>query len=819
MRFIHKICSVVLMMVFIIAISTEKIYAQFMPVVYNRTYGNDLEYQNITTLPTGEVAMVGCHGGTTTISWIKKDGDILFTRNLTRNFISVNTVSSLPNNRLLIAGQAKDNKSKKTIDDTRGRAVIIDNAGTILSDIYVGGNGSVLNSARQLKDGNLVLAGYELKNGNTRWGIIGKYDQAGKELYKYTAEASGPCVGFEVLGSNKEHIQAAFTSGEETVSTIVRLDTQGKPIYVTRLPDKEFRINKIEVSSSEEMFLIGSSIQNGGRIMKIRKEGDIVFDKEIVPPSSVTSLEHLSLGVNGNILVGGNSADKSYYSLLRNDGTDLNKYVLTGHITKLEMNRVSGESVVTGFDTERRRGTIVGLSKDGRQIYKKNTDGNFDYIRFTPTGILLVEAATSRVCMLNNMGELLFDRQTITEGSNSFEKVCFTSQGDVIFKGNGSHLIKMGHGLYVSDIKINKPVNGQTTAIFTVTLTGFSTNEQGVPLPVTVDYITKEGTATENKNFSPVKGSLSFVPSNEGAGSYMMKQDIEVPVKANNLLEGQKLFEVLLSNINNSYGVKATGIGTIEDHAALVRLVAIEDGLENEKDVAYELGIFKTNGEALINGTLADISIDGVYGKGTADALDFDMGIIPRVVIEKGAHTGLFNVKTLEDTRYELPKSVIIDFAKINAINDLNIGFEATLLSCKGYIIDQPAILEITSLGDHGRLNNIVSGFFTVSLLRASDNALLTNTTGGDIKIGCSIDESTTAIEGKDFVLTNLHDLKIVGDGNRGNVNLNGIVLFDDAKTGSKRLQMSINSIGIPDNAPQVVLSSKNTNASFAIQE
>lgn len=819
MRFINRKYSVILSMLFLIAMSPEHIQAQFMPVVYDRTYGNNMDYQHIIPLSAGEVAMVANNNGVTHITWIKRDGEVLFSRNLSDGFKSVNTITYLENNKLLIAGQAKDRKLKSKADNLRGRAVIVDNSGTVTSDIYVGETGSELYLAKQTKDGNLILAGYEPKNGNIPWGMISKHDLAGKEIYKYIAEASGPCVALDILGSGNEYVHAAFSSGDNTSAAAVRLDNKGKTVYATSLPEEDFYIQKIITSASEDLYVVGNSPQNGGHIIKVRKEGDIVFNKEIVPPSTSSSLPHLSLAANGNILVGGNSDEKCYYSLLRNDGTDLNKYILKGNITELEMNTATGESVIVGFDAERKRGFIIGLSKDGKQIYQKNTDANFDRAKFVPNGISLVSTTTSRVCMLTNAGELLFDRYAIEDGSKVFEDICFTSQGDIIFKGIGSHLLKMGHGLYVSDIKINKPLSGQITALFTVTLTGYSTNDQGVPIPVSVDYSTQEGTATEANNFSPVKGSLSFVPSNEGTNSFMMKQEIEVPIKANNLLEGRKMFEMQLSGVNNSYVVKPSGIGTIEDHDAFVRLVHIEDGLENEKDVIYELGIFKTNGEKLINGTAADISIDGNYGKGTADALDFDMGIIPRVVISKGEHTGVFHVKTLEDNRFELPKSVVVDFNKIYTINDVNLGFEASLLSCSGNIIDQPAIMAITSLGDHGRLNNIVSVFFTISLQRASDGSLLTNTTGGDIKIDCVSNSATTAIEGKDFVLTNLHDLRIWGDGNRGNVNLNGIVLFDKEKNGSQRLQMDISSIQIPDNAPQILVSTDNASAGFIIKE
>ena len=86
-------------------------------------------------------------------------------------------------------------------------------------------------------------------------------------------------------------------------------------------------------------------------------------------------------------------------------------------------------------------------------------------------------------------------------------------------------------------------------------------------------------------------------------------------------------------------------------------------------------------------------------------------------------------MKTLEDTRYELPKTVVINFNKVHCLSGSNVAFEVELLSCSGVVVDQPARLMIASLGDHRLNNNVVSGFFTVSLVRASDGALLTNAT------------------------------------------------------------------------------------------
>lgn len=284
-------------------------------------------------------------------------------------------------------------------------------------------------------------------------------------------------------------------------------------------------------------------------------------------------------------------------------------------------------------------------------------------------------------------------------------------------------------------------------------------------------------------------------------------------------MEGRKIFEVHLANADQSYLVKSVGVGDIDDHEVLVKLVGIEDGLEGVKDVVYKLGIFKTNGEELINATGSDILIDGGYGKGTADNLDYDMGISPRIVIGRGATLGKFNVRTLEDSRYELPKTVVVDFRKVHTINEANINFESSILSCIGNIVDQPAHLAISSLGDHGRMNNTVSGFFKLSLVRASDGVLLTNATGGDISIACTVDSQTTALEGKDFAFTNRHDLRIWGDGNRSAVNLNGIVLYDPEKAGAKKLSVGIHSVKKPDNAPDILISPSASSAAFSIVE
>ena len=270
-------------------------------------------------------------------------------------------------------------------------------------------------------------------------------------------------------------------------------------------------------------------------------------------------------------------------------------------------------------------------------------------------------------------------------------------------------------------------------------------------------------------NFEPVSGTLSFIPATDGSNRYLSKFTVEVPVNANDFLEGDRVFSLNLSDVKDSYLIRSTAKATIIDQPAVVQLIGTKPGLE---------GIFKTNGKALTNSTRANVVIDGIYGKSTADGLDYDRGRIPRLTIEPGKHSGTFHVVTREDTRYESVKNVVIDFNKIYAMSDVDLSFGATQLSCSGLLYDQPAMVAIESLGDYGRNNNVISGFFKVSLLRARDGALQTNNSGGDILLKVASDSASTAVQGKDFVFTNIHDLKLLGDGNTSAVNLNGVVLY-----------------------------------------
>ncbi|NDV84136.1 Calx-beta domain-containing protein [Bacteroides sp. 51] len=801
-------------------VATAQVYAQYMPVVFDKKYGDNNKIEHVCPLVGDEVAMVGKEGQKFNLTWVDREGEVVFSMPLT-GFASVNQLTELDDNRLLIVGQsAVVNKVKDKKDITLcGRVVIMNRSGNTVTNVYAGSQGSEIMKGALLRSGALLVSGSEPK-ASGRQGFIMKVDKDGKVLYQYRNVESGYCAHFEVLGNTTEYVCAVFSSSKDKEkSAIVRLDDRGKPYYITPLPAVRFEATALSANINDgSVVLTGNSPIDGGVVYKIRPEGDVVFGKTLIPATENAKLNHLNVARNGNILLGG-TGNKGYYALLRTDGTALYSGVGAGVVSGVGMNASTGESVVTTYDLNARRGSFVRISSTGKAEFTRTIEGNFDNVKVSNNGeILLLSSAEGRVSMYSATGNKEFDRFITDNKPTMYREALSAASGEVLFLGAGSRLVKLGHGLYVSDVKITKPVNGIATAIFTVTLTGYATTKEGAPIPVSVDYKTREVSATTTNNFTPVQGKLSFTPSRGTADRYLIKQDIEVAVKANNLVEGIKEFDLALSGVQQSYLVKPVGKAIIEDHQAIVKLVRTESGIEGSKDILYELGLFKTDGTPLTNSTGANIIVDGTYGEGTADALDFDMGLTPRAIFTNSQQRATFSAKTLEDTRYELPKTVVINFNKIHNLSGSNLAFDGDLLSCSGIVVDQPAKVAITSLGDHRINNSAVSGFFTVSLLRASDGALQTNVTGNDIVVNCAVMPDASAKEGKDFVFTNIHDLRISGDGNHSSANINGVVLYSTDAV-EKLVKLQVKSVNHPAKAQPITVSETERVAEFTIRK
>jgi hypothetical protein len=796
-----------------------RVDAQSMPVVFDKKYGDKIKLEHVC-LTGDEIVIVGKDNGAFFLSWLDRTGLVLYTRTMT-GYTEINQVKDAGAAGVLIAGQAAQVNAKTKQTLSTARATVMDRRGDMKQDFCLAGEGSAFTRGEVSRDGTMTLAGHEPGNDGKTRGILVKARANNELVYKYVSPAGERCAFFEVVGDNTGYTCAAFSAPDEAgEASVARLDNAGRVLYITRLPARGFTFTGFHVSIADaSVIAAGNSATDGGIVYKLRPEGDIVFSKTVIPASASTSLDHLSVARNGLILAGGNGEGQGYFTLLRNDGTSLYAGTSPGVLAGAAMNANTAESTIATFDASTSHGWLVRVSGAGTVDFSRVIDGFFDNIKLTASGeVTLLSRQEGRVATYSPFGELLSGGYISGSKPATYDATLIATSGEVAFWGMNNRIVKLGHGLYISDMKITKPVNGLATALFTVTLTGFSTNREGVPLPVKVDYETRPITATEEGNFIPVKGQLSFIPAKGESNQYSVKQNIEIPVKANDRVEGTKEFEVQLAGVHQSYLIKPVGKGVIEDQQAIVKLVRAEDGVENLKDIVYEIGLFKTDGSPLVNATGAGIVVDGGYGEGTADALDFDMGIAPRIVIPGGEQSGSFGVQTAADTRYELAKTVVVNFDKIQALGGTKIAFESAVLSCVGTVIDQPAMIIATSLGDHRVNNNVVSGFFNLSLHRVADEALLTNATGNDVVIRLVVDPESSAREGKDFVLTNQHDLRIDGDGNHSTVTLTGVILYNKDEI-EKNVRMTVESVQVPEGALPVSISPKGEKVFFTIRK
>ena len=106
--------------------------------------------------------------------------------------------------------------------------------------------------------------------------------------------------------------------------------------------------------------------------------------------------------------------------------------------------------------------------------------------------------------------------------------------------------------LSINDASAVEPVSGDSPMSFTV---GLSSPASGT---VTVDYATSDATAKAGADYQAASGTITFAPGETS-------KTILVPVLADQVVEGDETFAVVLSNPSGATLAKTQGVGTIKD--------------------------------------------------------------------------------------------------------------------------------------------------------------------------------------------------------------------------------------------------------------
>ena len=76
--------------------------AQYMPVVFDKSYGTNNKIQQVCLLAGDEVAMIGKEGQKYNLTWADRGGEVVFSLPLI-GFTTVNQVKELDDNKLLFS--------------------------------------------------------------------------------------------------------------------------------------------------------------------------------------------------------------------------------------------------------------------------------------------------------------------------------------------------------------------------------------------------------------------------------------------------------------------------------------------------------------------------------------------------------------------------------------------------------------------------------------------------------------------------------------------------------------------------------------------
>ncbi|MBD2327491.1 Calx-beta domain-containing protein [Alkalinema sp. FACHB-956] len=174
--------------------------------------------------------------------------------------------------------------------------------------------------------------------------------------------------------------------------------------------------------------------------------------------------------------------------------------------------------------------------------------------------------------------------------------------GAVEFGSGGSPL----PSLRVNDVQVTEGNSGAQNAVFTVTLSGASTQL------VKVNYATANNTATAGSDYTSTSGTLSFNPGE-------LTKTIAIPVLGETAVEPNESFFLNLSGASNATIADSQGLGTIvnNDTATTLPSLSINNVTLTEGSLGTKNAVFTVKLSAVSSQT---ISVKYATANGTAAA-------------------------------------------------------------------------------------------------------------------------------------------------------------------------------------------------------
>ena len=193
-------------------------------------------------------------------------------------------------------------------------------------------------------------------------------------------------------------------------------------------------------------------------------------------------------------------------------------------------------------------------------VFSDNFDGRFDYKVLRDRAL---QVSGGRVVDAKRLAPGRNDRWTISVRPASYEAVTVTLPAGSVVTETGRTLSNTVTAtvtgpalLSVADARGEEGVDAAIT--FAVSLSRAASG------PVTVDYVTLDGTATADEDYTRTRGTLTFAPGET-------QKTVAVPILDDAIDEGEEIFTLKLRNAQGAWIIDDEATGTIENDDPMPR--------------------------------------------------------------------------------------------------------------------------------------------------------------------------------------------------------------------------------------------------------
>lgn len=429
-------------------------------------------------------------------------------------------------------------------------------------------------------DGKIVIGGQFTAFDNTNRGRIARLNADGSLDLSFNpgAGANGDVYAVAVQGDGQVLLGGAFTTvNGQTSQYLARLNPDGTidpGFAATNTVNNELRVVALQPDGG--ILIAGRFTTVGGqsrnRVARLKTDGslDTTFDPGTGANNSVRSL---ALEADGRILIGGqftavNGTNRNRIARLNaNGGLDLSFDPGSGADDQVRAIAVGPSGTLyIGGDFEIYNGTnrsaIARLFADGGlDLDFDQGDPTDDTVRVIVPGAdgrvwiggLFAEAGFAprhNIARLNGDGSADTSFDLGTGADDEVFAACLYADGRVLIGGKFDHvnggpsrrIARLNTGPNTPRIRMGSfhytAAEDAGAVVVSVVRDGEASSA------VTVDYATRDGTASAGSDYAPTAGTVAFAP-------FETEKRLLIPLLNDGLVEGTETFEIVLTNTSS----------------------------------------------------------------------------------------------------------------------------------------------------------------------------------------------------------------------------------------------------------------------------